>query len=124
MEAARDALREAVDRDPNNARARNDLAVVLCIQGRYAEAHDEIVRAVTLDSKLTGAYVNGAVIAECWKGPEAVLPWGDAARRMQPDHLAAMLIAANALARLDRADEAIDLCRRAITVHGESAAEY
>ncbi|HXP92926.1 MAG TPA: sulfotransferase [Candidatus Binatia bacterium] len=121
MEAARDALREAVERNPNDPVAHNDLAVVLCLLGEPVEALQHAKRAVEIRPDLTVAYVNAAVAAGFVAGYEAALPWVDAALEREPDDLAATLLRAATLAKLDRGSEAVQLARRAVTKHPESA---
>lgn len=122
--AAERALRAAVERDPKDATAHSNLAVVLCILGEYAAALEEIRTAVELAPRMAPAYVNGAVIAGMAAGYEAALPWSATALELEPKNVAALLLHANALAKLDRGAEAIALCERALLLQPRSGEAY
>ena len=121
METARDSLREAVERDPNDPVARNDLAVILCLLGEHTEALAHVQHAIALRPELVVAYINAAVVAGCRSGHEAALPWIDAALNIEPDNLVALLLRSNTLAKLDRGLEALESARRAVELHPQSS---
>lgn len=120
LRAAFDAYQAAAAANPHDAVAHSNLAVVLCVAGDYEAALEHARRAVAIDPRLCGAYVNGAVIDGCLSGSAAALPWLDAALGLDPDHLAALLLRATTLAKLGRAEEATAAARRAVALAPEN----
>lgn len=120
MNDAAASFRTAVERDPNDAVAHSNLAVVLCIGGAYAEALTHAERAVALQPRLVTAHVNGAVIAGSLRGYEAALPWIEAALGLEPENVAALLLAATMLSKLDRVPEALAAAERALRIQPEN----
>jgi Tfp pilus assembly protein PilF len=77
-------FRRALEENPRNAAVRNNLAYYLMVHGRWAEAREELERAVADDPMLRPAQVN---LADCyeelgdlpraeeyWKKAEAIAP--------------------------------------------------
>jgi tetratricopeptide (TPR) repeat protein len=120
MNEAAASFRAALERDPNDAVAHSNLAVVLCLQGAYADALRHAERAIALQPRLVTAYVNGAVIAGSFRGYDAALPWIEAALGIEPENVAALLLSATTLSKLDRVEEALASVERALVVQPQN----
>lgn len=85
MEAARTgdvagaekAFREAIEADPDNARARNNLGAVLLEQEKWEEAEEHLLQALELEPEFAEARINLALLREWqWRSREAIAHLG------------------------------------------------
>jgi adenylate cyclase len=108
-------LLEALEQDPNLAKAHYAMGLLRRLQGALTEAQIELERAIVLDRNYgLAAYQLGLVLA--FRGqPEAAIPYVEKAIRLSPHEpnlgvLLAVLGACHLL--LGHVDQAIDLLRR------------
>jgi predicted O-linked N-acetylglucosamine transferase (SPINDLY family) len=121
--AAAEALRQAIELEPNVASWHCDLAVLYQTAGRLDEAAGEYRRAVECDSGLRQAWYNlGCLLNEQDREAEALECFQQAVR-LAPDHAAAHHNLAQSLFNLGNTDEAIAHYRRAVALGGGARPE-
>jgi Flp pilus assembly protein TadD len=117
------AFDEALRLDPDYAQAHNNLGAVLQTLGRNGEAQDHYRRAVALRPDNVEAHVNLAhLLSREGRGSDAVREF-EAALALRPDDAQALsglawIRATAADASLRRANDAIALAERAVTLTG------
>ncbi|MDR5682501.1 MAG: tetratricopeptide repeat protein [Armatimonadota bacterium] len=86
LRQAEASLRQAVELDPNSARARSKLGVALARQGRYEEAIEQFRRSLEADPLHAPAYSNlGTVYQEQGRTEEAMAAYRKAIE-VDPDY--------------------------------------
>ena len=73
LELRENLLRQAVEKNPNHARARMWLANLLTVQGKFSEAENELLYAQQIDPLSYGVRLNLAELYFYWRKPEKVL---------------------------------------------------
>ncbi len=80
---AADYFADALDIDPNNAKARNDLGSSLMYQGMLGLARREYLKAIAIDSSLPDSHYNLAIILSHSSQPDipgALAEWREVVR--------------------------------------------
>jgi TolB-like protein/class 3 adenylate cyclase/Tfp pilus assembly protein PilF len=117
---AEQLLVEALERDANSSMAHDTMGELRRFQNRLAEAQIELETAIALDRNNADAFFHLGMNTMFLGRPEAAIPYVEKAIRLDP-HGPAIAPYYWALGYshllLDRADEAIDLLRRARTAN-------
>lgn len=108
------AFEQAVQLDPNSARAHNGRAAALIGLRQYEEALAACEQAIQLDPMHVRSYVNKAVIFHYFKRDSKALDIAEQACRIDPNFALAYTIKGRALIRLHRYEEALAVCEQAI----------
>ncbi|HUB97940.1 MAG TPA: sulfotransferase, partial [Stellaceae bacterium] len=114
----------AVALAPANADLHSNRAAVLAALGRHDEALAAVHSAVGLRPGLVSAHLHGAVIEMERDRLDAALRWIDAIPSEAAETVEVLLVRADILGRLDRADEAVELCRRAVALRPEDGSAH
>ncbi|MCY7376596.1 MAG: winged helix-turn-helix domain-containing protein [Pyrinomonadaceae bacterium] len=70
-------LRQAVEKNPNHARARMWLANVLTVRGKFAEAESQLLYAQQIDPLSPGVRLNLSELYLYWRKPEKAIEQSD-----------------------------------------------
>ena len=114
-EAVRE-LRSALERDPDNLAALEDMAVALAEQGRFDGAEGALDRALALAPESAALHLSRAQLEGARGRWESALAGADAALALAPHDVGALALRAEALDRLGRRAEAAAGLERALAV--------
>ena len=117
---AEQLLREALERDPNSAKAHSAMGALRRLQNRFAEARIEFETAIALDRNEASAYADLGTTLMFLGQPEACIPNNEKAIWLNPrDTLVGNRIQVLGLCHLllDHVDQAIDLLRKALAAN-------
>ncbi len=124
VDAGIESYRQSIRVRPSHAKAMNNLASALVLQGRWEEAVEQYRRAVAVDPRFAEAYANlGNVLKKHGRREEAVAAFR-AALGIRPDDLTTLNRLGYALLDLGREHEAVACYRRAIAVAPDSLEAY
>ncbi|HEV2972652.1 MAG TPA: tetratricopeptide repeat protein, partial [Pirellulales bacterium] len=113
--------RDVLEKNPDNARAHNNLAVQLLDQGKIDEAMEHCKRALELERDYADAESNlGLALTKQHKFEEA-LPHYRRALELKPEHKYALDLLAAALTEQGKYSEAVDLYDRLLKIDPENA---
>lgn len=119
--SAADVWRDVLDKDPNRARAHNNLAAILIEEGQYAEAIDHCRTALKLTPGYADAENNiGHALALQGKADEAI-PWFKQALEHYRNHYFALINLADALVKKNRTASAIKLYKTLLELDPDNA---
>ena len=108
---------EALALSPDDAKAHNNLGVILESAGRPAEAMEHYRHAIEAESDYPNGYTNmGIALARAGKFAEA-MPYLEKAAKLSPWDANAHSNLAAALSDSGRIDEAIEECRKALRIN-------
>jgi predicted O-linked N-acetylglucosamine transferase (SPINDLY family) len=107
LEAQVAALQDAIQREPLNAAALNELGNVLSQLGRHQQAIDAYDRVIAIDPAFAGAHYNRGLAFYDLERPAAAIDCFDRAIALQPGHARAHNHRGHALFDLGRFQEAV-----------------
>ena len=127
LSRAEKLAREAVERDPNSARAYYALGAAHRLQNRLAESRAELERAIALDRNSASAILQLGITLLFSGEPEAALPRFEQALRLTPStaniHFFYFWIGLDHLL-MKNVDRAVDYFRKACAVAPQSGAYH
>jgi RNA polymerase sigma factor (sigma-70 family) len=124
LDEAAASFRRAIQIDPRDAQAYNNLGIVLLRQGKLVEAIDCFRRAIELDPKLTQAHYNlGNALHQQGKLDEAVACFRRAIQ-LDPRDAQAHNNLGNVLLQQGKMDEAVASLRRSIELDPRNASVH
>jgi protein O-GlcNAc transferase len=124
VDAAGQIYRQVLELDPNQADALHLLGVIALQTGRYAEAAQQIRRAIAINGTEAGFYLN---LAQALKGQGDLVAATTCYRKaceLDPNNVAALFSLGNAILAEGQAREATDCFRRAVTLLPDYAEGY
>jgi predicted O-linked N-acetylglucosamine transferase (SPINDLY family) len=121
LEAQAEALKSAINLDPLNAAALNELGNVLAHLGRHGEAIAAYDRAIAVDPAFAGGHYNKGLVLLDTQRPGAALDAFNAAITLKPEHARACNSRGHALSDLGRFQQALQSYDRALNLQPDHA---
>jgi len=90
LELRENLLRQAVEKNSNHLRARMWLANILTVQGKFAEAENELLYAEQIDPLSPGVRLNLSELYLYWRKPEKTLEQADFQLDQNPTNASAL----------------------------------
>lgn len=113
---AKEQLLRTLELDETNADAHCTLSLVLGGLGEFDDALVHVRRAVEIAPKMVNAYLNGAALEAQTGRYDQLFRWVEQAYAVDPNNVHVLLMYANAARRLERYEDGVNACRRAIAL--------